>query len=367
VKTELGKCLAFCGAIVALLVLCEGCRSFSEPAARTTPVDGNVGNGLPRELRKTVLPAYVIEPPDILSIDAIHAVPKQPYKLQPFDTVSIMVEGTPPDAPIAGIYPVGADGNIVIPRYGPEGTIHVAGMTIEGDKEKQVKGAKELLADRLRTRLNIKESDISMTLADSAARQRISGPHLVGMDGTVTLGTYGNVSVVGLTLSQAKAAIEQHLLQMFDSLEVSVEVSGFNSKVYYIVTQGAGFGDGVYRFPMTGNETVLDALSQINGLRPVSSKKVWIARPTDDPNCTMRLEVCWEDVTANAYARTNYQILPGDRIFVAEDHLIAINTALDKMLNPIERVMGFSIFGAGTITRFSGHVLEGGGNGNAAF
>lgn len=97
-----------------------------------------------------------------------------------------------------------------------------------------------------------------------------------------------------MTVSQAKAAVEQHLLQFFDSLEISVEVSGYNSKVYYIVTQGAGFGDGVYRFPMTGNETVLDALSQINGLRPASSKKIWIARPTDDPNCVECLEVNWK-------------------------------------------------------------------------
>jgi polysaccharide export outer membrane protein len=206
-----------------------------------------------------------------------------------------------------------------------------------------------------------------VTLADSAARQRVSGPHLVGMDGTVTLGTYGSVSVIGLTIAQARTAIEQHLLQYFDSLEISVEIAGYNSKVYYIVTQGAGFGDGVYRFPMTGNETVLDALSQINGLRPVSSKKVWIARPTDDPACVQRLEVCWEDVTANAYARTNYQILPGDRIFVAEDHLIALNTALSKIIAPMNQVMGFSLLGAGTVTRFSGHVLDGGGNSQNTF
>ena len=49
--------------------------------------------------------------------------------------------------------------------------------------------------------------EVSVTLADSAARQRIYGPHLVAMDGTVTLGTYGNVSVVGLTVDQARLVI----------------------------------------------------------------------------------------------------------------------------------------------------------------
>ncbi len=332
---------------------------FDQPAARADTSGLNVAAPgvpyVPRELRKTVLPPYVIEPPDILNIEAIHVVPKQPYRLQAFDTVMLQVEGAPAEAPIAGIYPVGPDGTIVLGVH--YGSVYVAGKTVDE--------AKAAITKHLTTRLT--NAEVSLSLADSAARQKISGPHLVGMDGTVTLGTYGNILVTGLTVAQARTAIEQHLLQYFDSMEVSLEVGGYNSKVYYIVTQGAGFGDGVYRFPMTGNETVLDALSQINGLRPVSSKKVWIARPTDDPAGVQRLEVCWDNVTANAYARTNYQILPGDRIYVAEDHLIAINTALDKLLNPIERVMGFSIFGAGTVTRFSGHVLEGGGNGNATF
>jgi polysaccharide biosynthesis/export protein len=348
-RTESRDFTAYCWAIVAILALGSGCRAIDRPVADAQPATPG-SPSLPRELRKTVLPAYVIEPPDILNIEAIRVVPKQPYHLQPFDTVVLQVEGTPPEAPIAGVYPVGADGSIVLGVH--YGSVFVSGKTVEE--------ARAAISKHLATRLS--NPEVSLSLADSAARQRISGAHLVGMDGTVTLGTYGNVSVVGLTVSQAKAALEQHLLQFFDSLEVSVEIGGYNSKVYYIVTQGAGYGDGIYRFPMTGNETVLDALAQINGLRPVSSKKVWISRPTDDPNCVQRLEVCWEDVTANAYARTNYQILPGDRIFVAEDHLMALDMALGKIIAPIERVMGFSLLGVGTVTRFSGHVLEGGGN-----
>ena len=120
-------------------------------------------------------------------------------------------------------------------------------------------------------------------------------------------------------------------------------------------------------FPITGNETVLDAISQINGLQRVSSKKIWVARPTDSAGSMQRLEVSWADITANANARSNYQILPGDRVFIAEDRLVAADTALGKIIAPVERVMGFSILGAGTVTRFSGHVLEGGGNPNGTF
>ena len=52
--------------------------------------------------------------------------------------------------------------------------------------------------------------------------------------------------------------------------------------------------------------------------------------------------------------------MPGDRVFISEDKLIAVDNKLVKVLTPIERVMGFSILGVNTITRFSGQVLGGG-------
>ena len=33
-------------------------------------------------------------------------------------------------------------------------------------------------------------------------------------------------------------ALQLYLLQFFDSVDISLEVSGYNSKIYYIVTQG---------------------------------------------------------------------------------------------------------------------------------
>ena len=126
-------------------------------------------------------------------------------------------------------------------------------------------------------------------------------------------------------------------------------------------------GDGVYRFPITGNETVLDAISQINGLQQVSSKRIWIARPSNDPSKVQTLPVKWEEITAQATACTNYQLMPGDRVFIAEDKLIALDTGLAKIITPMERVMGFSLLGVGTVTRFSGPVLKGGGNPNGSF
>ncbi|MFH1269336.1 MAG: polysaccharide biosynthesis/export family protein [Planctomycetota bacterium] len=205
-----------------------------------------------------------------------------------------------------------------------------------------------------------KDVEVSMTLEQAAELQQVQGEHLVCPDGTVTLGTYGSVPVVGLTVVQAKAAIEAHLDRFFEDPEVSVGVLGYNSKVYYVITQGAGLGDGVFRFPVTGNETVLDAIAQINGLEQVSSKRIWIARPTPVPGEVQVLPVSWEAITAQASASTNYQVLPGDRVFIAEDKLVALDIGLSKLLAPAERIMGFTILGVGTVSRFSGNVLENG-------
>jgi polysaccharide export outer membrane protein len=304
----------------------------------------------PRELAKVVLPPYVIEPPDVLLIDAVHVVPRPPYHLRTLDELSIQVQGTLPDAPIQGIYSIEPGGLVKLGvRYG---SVQVGGLTAD---EAEAAISKHLGA-------YLKEPVVSVSLADTTAKQQIAGQHLVGPDGTVTMGTYGSVAVVGMTIAQARAAIEQHLSQYLENPEISLDVYAYNSKVYYIVTQGAGMGDGVYRFPITGNETVLDAISQINGLQQVSSKRIWIARPTDEPGKVQVLPVRWEDITAQAAAGTNYQILPGDRLFVAEDNLIAFNSGLAKLVAPLNQIMGFSVFGVGTVTRFSGPVLKGGGN-----
>ena len=111
-----------------------------------------------------------------------------------------------------------------------------------------------------------------MTLARSDSLEPIQGQHRVGPDGTVNMGMYGTVYVTGMTVEEARKAIETRLTQFLDQPQVSVDVYNYASKVYYVIGQGAGTGDTLTRLQITGNETVLDAISQINGLSRVASK-----------------------------------------------------------------------------------------------
>ena len=98
-----------------------------------------------RELCKTVLPAYTIEPPDILLIDAVHIVPRSPYHLRILDAVRIRVENTVPDAPIDGIYLVDLGGTVNLgPRYGP---VQIAGLTVEQAQQVIFKRVAEILRE----------------------------------------------------------------------------------------------------------------------------------------------------------------------------------------------------------------------------
>jgi polysaccharide export outer membrane protein len=184
--------------------------------------------------------------------------------------------------------------------------------------------------------------------------QPIRGQHLVRPDGTVGLGIYGSVPVAGLTLEQAKMVIGDLISQRVPDLDLRnlyVDVLGYNSKFYYVVTDGGGYGEQVYRFPITGSDTVLDAISQIQGLPPVASKKrIWVARPVA-PNCGggwQTLPVDWIAITQCGQTATNYQVMPGDRIYVEANPWITFDSAVAKFISPFERMFGITLLGSET-------------------
>jgi hypothetical protein len=63
------------------------------------PPEGPQPQPLPTEMAMTTLPSYIIEPPDILYIDAIRIVPKPPYRIEPLDVLVIQVGETLPNHP----------------------------------------------------------------------------------------------------------------------------------------------------------------------------------------------------------------------------------------------------------------------------
>lgn len=295
-----------------------------------TPPEPAAASPVPRELEKVSLPRYVIEPPDILLIEGVKLIPKSPHKVMPLDVLAVRVEGEFQEQQVDDAYRVDADGSINLPPT--YGRVQVVDLTLEE--------AEDRIRDHLAKTLT--DPTVSVSLIESLGAQQITGQHMVGPDGRVNLGTYGAVFVAGMTIEEAKAAVEEQLKQKLDKPEVFVDVLAYNSKVYYVITQGGGLGDDVVRFPVTGNETVLDAVSNIQGISRVSSTRMWIARPA--PNgvgCEQVLPVDWRDITQGASTATNYQLMPGDRLYISESRLIAFGQMVNNVLQPFEQIVGF--------------------------
>ncbi len=215
--------------------------------APTPPADPAASNSPPRENSKVSMPDYVIEPPDIIAVEVLQAMPGRP----------------------------------------------------------------------------------------------ITGERLVKPDGKISLGFYGEVFVAGLTTTEVKAKVIQHLrLYLTDEMlglsrvntqtgkveaippaqssSVFVDVTAYNSKVYYI--QGDVGSPG--RLPITGNETVLDAINYAGGLTPGASKvSIRLVRPAGVGRTVgeQTLPVDLEAIINRGDVKTNYQLFPGDRLIVSRD------------------------------------------------
>ena len=211
------------------------------------------------------LPAYRIEPPDVIQVELMKLVPKPPYRVETYDVLQVVVVGTLPDQPIAGPYMVDAEGAVDLgPAYGK---VQVVGMTVDESGQ----------AIQAHLAVSLRYPEVSVQLLQASNIPEVNGTYIVGPDGTVNLRAYGRVHLAGKTLDEAKLVIEQRLSETLASPVVWVDIASYNSKVYYVITEGAGMGDNVLSVPVTGNETVLDAVGQIQGLSQLSSKNIWIA------------------------------------------------------------------------------------------
>jgi len=338
------------GLLIPLLLLTSLGTGCTRSALRDA-VPEIAHSDIPRELEKMSHPAYRVEPPDILLIEAVSNIRPPNDPLRAGDELVIRVSNTLPTDPmgdpvandfkiINNIFRVQSNGSVDL---GPEyGSVVIAGQALDG--------ARVEIERHLRNAIGLKNPQVAVSLPNVNGKQPITGDHIVRPDGTVSLGVYGAVYVAGMTLAEVKQAVEEHLGAHIHAPEVQVDVLSYNSKVFYVITDGGGIGEQVIRLPCTGNETVLDAIAAIQGLSAVSSKRMWVARPAPAGiECAQVMEVDWRAITQDGVTATNYQLYPGDRIYIKADGMIAFDNFVAKVVSPFERIFGFILLGNGTV------------------
>ncbi len=245
---------------MAALFAC-GCQTVK------TPEEKIAKSNIPTELKKVSMPDYVVEPPDIIVVEVLEALPGRP---------------------ITGERLVRPDGKISLGFYGE---VYVAGLTTTEIKEKIILHLREFINDE----------------------------------------------VLGLIAIPGKDGTLEPIKNIRDSNRVFVDVVSFNSKVYYV--QGDVGVPG--RLPITGNETVLDAINYAGGLIPTASTvNIRLVRPAPPGAC------CEQTLPVNLAAiinagdpTTNYQLMPGDRIVVYRDPIVRTTVFLDRLAAPFNSVL----------------------------
>jgi len=171
--------------------------------------------------------------------------------------------------------------------------------------------AKDILAD-----YQVEPGDVLLVEPAAADSDlRLPGDQTVQPDGTIDLGRFGQLLVAYRTVDEIRADVRARFAEQgAEDEKIAVRVLQTEGTVYYVI--GEVNSPGAY--PLKGHETVLDAIVAAGDLTDrANRRKIVLSRPTDAGQCPVVLPICYRHIVQMGDTSTNYQLLPGDRIFVA--------------------------------------------------
>jgi len=167
----------------------------------------------------------------------------------------------------------------------------------------------------------VEPGDVLLVFAsDLDSPVRLPGDQPVLPDGTINLGRYGRPTVAGKTVEEIESMVRAAVqAQAKDVGPITVRLMTRVSKIYYVLGEVNAPG----AFPLTGRETVLDGIVAAGGLTDrASASNIILSRPTPPESCRVVLPICYRQIVQLGDTTTNYQLAPGDRIFVASKTFI---------------------------------------------
>jgi protein involved in polysaccharide export with SLBB domain len=153
-----------------------------------------------------------------------------------------------------------------------------------------------------------------ISASDLDSPVRLPGDQPVLPDGTISLGPYGRPIVAGKSIEEIEGIVRELVkVRSGGTVPISVRLVSRQSKVFYVLGEVNSPG----AFPLSGRETVLDGIIIAGGLTDRASRQdIVLSRPTRPHDCRVVLPVCYREIVQLGDTTTNYQLAPGDRIFV---------------------------------------------------
>jgi len=181
----------------------------------------------------------------------------------------------------------------------------------------------------------------------------LSGVHVLRPDGNVTLQLIGDVYVEGMTPMQAGDVLTKALQVYIRDVDVTVRVTGFNSKKYFMFGETSGVGEHVF----DGDITVLRAFGRARG---VTTRAAWdrirLVRATTTTRQVFKVNL--RDIVKLGDWETNVQLKANDVVYIPPTVLARVGYFIDNLLFPFRSVLG----AATTLEQFGGVGGTGGDN-----
>jgi protein involved in polysaccharide export with SLBB domain len=109
---------------------------------------------------------------------------------------------------------------------------------------------------------------------------------------------------------------------------VFVDVTAYNSKYYFVDGDVTVAG----KMPITGNDTVLDAIQYAGGFIPsANSKDIRLIRPARGGKPARVYNIDYDAIVHAGNARANLQLFPGDRLFIGRNALVQSTMGADQV------------------------------------
>lgn len=268
------------------------------------PVPEVPDNPPPHEGAMIDLPDYRIEPPDMILVEVLEALPGRP---------------------ISGERLVRADGTISLGFYGD---VHVRGLTLKQAKVQIIKSLRGTLSNEALGLLQewspppVEPEKSENEDEDGDENEKAEGSPFRGDDDA---SNHDEIDWPAWTPAPPER-----------SNRIFVDVTRYNSKNYHVLGDVASPG----RVPITGNETVLDALLFAGGLLPTADPhNIRLVRPGRDGKPGKIHLVNLEAIRDRGETATNYQIFPGDRIVVGRDKVVERTVQVDRLATAIHTVI----------------------------
>ncbi len=166
----------------------------------------------------------------------------------------------------------------------------------------------------------------------------VSGQYTINKEGKIQYEFVGDIVLAGLTKEQAIKFLSKKLSTYILNPEISLKISGYNSKIVYVVGEVEHPG----RIAMHGDTiTVRDALLEA-GLPKIGTSatdSASIFTPTVNGK-VIRKKVNVEALLYRGDLRENYVLHPGDCLYVPATFLAKAMRYINPVTEPVSQVAG---------------------------